>query len=139
MKTLHNILIILGASLLLVACSDKRNELPTHGNWLVINYWATWCAPCREEIPELNALDAMYADVSVYGVNYDGLQGGQLAAAIAELGIEFDSLSSDPATQLGVARPQVLPTTYLLDPEGTLQQTLTGPQTLDSLRAALGR
>lgn len=141
MKTLKNCLLTLSLCLLLGACdrSASSGGIPQAGHWLLINYWATWCAPCREEIPALNAIDAQYPDVSVIGANYDGLQGEELAAAIAEMGITFDSMSRDPATELGQQRPQVLPTTYLLNPAGELAAVLTGPQTIDSLRAALGR
>src|SRR5690606_11211450 len=44
------------------------------GQWLVINYWAEWCAPCRKEIPELNALPEHIDGVRVLGVNFDGLR-----------------------------------------------------------------
>tara|TARA_R110001592_G_scaffold59299_1_gene180001 strand:- start:1 stop:456 length:456 start_codon:yes stop_codon:yes gene_type:complete len=107
------------------------------GKWVLINYWATWCGPCREEIPDLNEFAKENADIQIYGVNYDGLEGEALSAAIAEMGIHFASLSSDPAPQLGVPRPKVLPTTLLLNPKGELVATLTGPQTIASLQAAI--
>ena len=51
------------------------------GRWLIINYWAEWCAPCRDEIPELNLMHAERASTGavVLGVNYDALQGETLA------------------------------------------------------------
>jgi thiol-disulfide isomerase/thioredoxin len=108
------------------------------GQWVVINYWATWCKPCIHEIPELNNL-AQYPAVTVLGVNYDGVEGEQLAQQVAQLGITFPTLTTDPASQLGVARPVVLPTTFVLDPQGQLRETLVGPQTLQSLAAATGQ
>ncbi|GAA4099232.1 TlpA disulfide reductase family protein [Zhongshania borealis] len=107
------------------------------GKWVLINYWATWCGPCREEIPDLNEFAKDNADIQIYGVNYDGLEGEALSAAIAEMGIHFASLRSDPAPQLGVPRPRVLPTTLLLNPKGELVATLTGPQTIASLQATI--
>lgn len=107
------------------------------GKWLIINYWATWCGPCREEIPDLNEFMLKRADVKIYGVNYDNLSGEALNAAIAEMGIEFDSMLADPAPQLNIPRPRVLPTTLLIDPEGNLKATLVGPQTADTLSAAI--
>lgn len=52
------------------------------GRWLVINYWAEWCAPCRREVPELNRLAAEAGEPPrrVLGVNFDALQGEALAA-----------------------------------------------------------
>ena len=106
------------------------------GQWVVINYWARWCKPCVKEIPELNRLDQKHETVTVLGVNYDGATGDDLASQLAEFGVEFASLAADPAAQLGIPRPVVLPTTVILDPTGSVVQTLVGPQTLESLEAA---
>ena len=106
------------------------------GQWVVINYWAKWCKPCITEIPELNGLNQDYDQVSVFGVNYDGSTGDELEQELIELGVEFPTLAVDPAEQLGVPRPRVLPTTLVIDPEGTLRDTLLGPQTLETLTLA---
>jgi thiol-disulfide isomerase/thioredoxin len=124
----------------LVACAPAAPPLspgvldaPALGDrWLVVNYWAIWCAPCREEIPELNLL-ALRGLVDVYAVNFDEVQGDALLAQAAELDIQFPLLASDPGTRLGIARPTVLPTTLILTPEGALATRLIGPQTLESL------
>lgn len=107
------------------------------GKWLLMNYWATWCGPCREEIPDLNAFDQARDDVVVYGINYDGLLHEPLEAAIAEMGITFQSMLQDPAPLLGIERPRVLPSTLLISPKGKLVKVLTGPQTSHSLAAAI--
>lgn len=109
----------------------------SQGKWLIINYWATWCGPCREEIPDLNALAAQRDDIKIYGVNYDNLRGDALKDAITEMGIQFDSMLVDPSPQLAVPRPKVLPTTLLISPAGAVSETLTGPQTTEMLNAAL--
>jgi len=106
------------------------------GQWVVINYWAQWCKPCIKEIPELNKLDRDYPRVTVLGVNYDGITGTELRAQVEKLGVKFTTLATDPAAQLGAPRPVVLPTTYVLDPEGKLREPLIGPQTLESLARA---
>jgi thiol-disulfide isomerase/thioredoxin len=107
------------------------------GGWLVVNYWAEWCAPCREEIPELNALDAARDDVEVIGVNFDALAPAELAPQAEALGIAFPVAVDDPGAVLGLTPPEVLPSTYLFDPEGNLVATLVGPQDEESLRAAI--
>jgi len=130
--------------LALVACSPAQKpgrslqleEL--RGQWVVINYWAIWCKPCIEEIPELNAL-ASLPQISVLGVNYDGVSGEELDQQLEKLGVAFPTLDTDPAAQLGVARPVVLPTSLVLDPQGQLRDTLVGPQTLETLAAATGQ
>ena len=133
---------ILAALLALSACTEAPEQNLTRtiedlrGQWVVINYWAKWCKPCIREIPELNELNRKYEQVSVLGVNYDGATGEELATQLLELGVEFPMLEQDPAPGLGVPRPQVLPTTLILDPSGQLTQTLVGPQTLASLARA---
>jgi thiol-disulfide isomerase/thioredoxin len=119
--------------------TSRQGELDLEslrGQWLVINYWAQWCKPCIHEIPELNALDSRYPEVTVLGVNYDGLTGEELARQVETLKIAFPILSADPAALLGIERPVVLPTTLIIDPRGALRDTLVGPQTLLSLAAA---
>ncbi|WP_163028612.1 TlpA disulfide reductase family protein, partial [Pseudomonas viridiflava] len=69
------------------------------GHWLVVNYWAEWCGPCRVEIPEFNQLSEQLKDkkVTVLGVNFDNLQGDELKKAANALGIKFTVLAQDPA------------------------------------------
>lgn len=106
--------------------------------WLFINYWAEWCKPCLEEIPELNAFAREHATrARVLMVNYDGVQGEQLQAQAQRLGIETTLLDSDPAARFGYQRPQVLPVTYVIAPDGRVHGTLIGPQTVDTLLAAI--
>jgi thiol-disulfide isomerase/thioredoxin len=129
----------------LLACANKEAAVPAstleelRGQWVVINYWAEWCKPCIVEIPQLNALDAQYPQVTVLGVNYDGASGAELEQQRQQLGVTFASMEADPAAQLGIPRPVVLPTTLILDPTGQLVATLLGPQTLQSLAQATGQ
>ena len=125
----------------LLACSDGDQPAAAQGRdgrWLVINYWAVWCAPCREEIPELNRLAAEQADrVAVLGVDFDGNTGPALATARSKLDIVFASADPSLLEALALARPVVLPTTYVVDPAGVLRHTLQGPQTYSSLLALM--
>jgi thiol-disulfide isomerase/thioredoxin len=110
------------------------------GRWVLVNYWAEWCKPCIAEIPELNQFQRRFgATAVVYMVNFDGIQGEQLRQQAARLGIEVPLLETDPAAELGLARPAALPSTFVFGPDGTLQQTLHGQQSLDALAAAIGQ
>ena len=130
-------------ALLLAACgadpgtANAPSLLDLRGRFVVINYWAQWCKPCIEEIPELNELDAAHDNVSVLGVNFDGATGPELAQQEERLGVAFPTLATDPFAELGIARPVVLPTTMIVDPQGEVFSTLIGPQTLESLEAAI--
>lgn len=143
-------LVLLFSTLALSACEQRpSHDFQDHtgntgrfsqfqGKWLVINYWATWCKPCIEEIPELNTLaQEQPSRVAVLGVDFDQQQGDQLQQAISKLAIAFPVLLQDPATHFGYPRPTVLPTTIILDPQGNLHRTLLGPQTLQRLQAAM--
>lgn len=109
------------------------------GHWLLINYWATWCKPCREEIPELNRLDRELADhdVHILGFNFDQLEGTALQQASAELGIQFPVLTNKSMQQIDVPGTMGLPVTFLINPDGVFTERLLGEQTRDSLVQAL--
>jgi len=111
---------------------EQRLE-ESKGQWVYVNYWAQWCKPCIKEIPELNALDAEHSDITVLGVNYDGVGGAELEQQLTSLNVGFDTLSKDPSEALGITRPMVLPTTLIIAPSGELHSTLLGPQTLETL------
>ncbi len=116
-----------------VALSAQAEE------WLVINYWAVWCAPCRKEVPELNALSSELRDqgVQVFGVNFDQLQGDELLADSEQLGIAFSVLSTDPAARFKLPETRGLPATYIVNPQGQLAGQLPGEQSKESIVQAL--
>ncbi|WP_461515930.1 TlpA family protein disulfide reductase [Porticoccus sp.] len=109
-----------------------------HGKVVLINYWAVWCKPCREEIPELNAFQQTHGDqVQLLAVNFDGVVGDTLTQQANELGIKFPVLTSDPRQQFAVKASGVLPETLVIDREGNFQQVLLGPQNEEKLASVL--
>lgn len=115
-----------------IRLSDYRNK------WLVINYWATWCHPCVREIPELNAFATRYADKAVVlGVSYDKLTPSEIKNAVRQFKFNYPLLEKDPAQQFNFEIISVVPTTILINPQGTVEKYLYGPQTLQSLAAEL--
>lgn len=135
-------------ALLLAACNpvdyttlagEEGRFADWQGRWTLINYWAEWCRPCLEEIPELNELARQWqGQVAVYGVNFDGGSAADQRAQSERLGIGFAVLQDDPAAALGWPRPEVLPTTVVLDPDGQVHAILHGPQTRHQLEQVLG-
>ena len=103
------------------------------GKWVVVNYWAEWCAPCLQELPEFNQLAADRSDMLVLGVNYDGVSGDALVELAERMGITFSVMGDDFAQSMKLERPQVLPTTYIFNPQGELLYSLSGPQTRSGL------
>jgi len=136
------------ACLLLGGCGDdlgvdqhgqKVTAASLEGQWLVINYWAEWCGPCRTEIPQLNQLSRELAAEGgkVIGVNFDGLQAQELSKAAEDMGIRFAVLAQDPAERFALPRSEALPATFIVDPQGKLRERLLGEQTAAGLRERL--
>ena len=143
-KAILTVLLAAGASgcgaqpSLRFADGSARSLDAWQGRWLVINYWAEWCAPCWAEVEELNALNEDQAhSAAVVGVNFDGLEGEALGELIAKMGIRFPVALDDPRANWAYHRPQALPMTVIIGPDGELRSQLQGPQTLDSLLAAM--
>ena len=139
---------LVGLSVFLIACTAEPDFYDTEGRrinlhdlqgkFLLVNYWAIWCKPCAEEIPELNILAAEHGDrLRVLGVNFDGLAPVEIKAQSEQLGIAFPVLTVDPASYLKITVPEVLPATYLIDTDNNLVKVFVGPQTVDSILAVV--
>ena len=108
------------------------------GKVVLVNYWAEWCKPCREEIPELNAFQDSHGDrVQLLAVNFDGVTGELLQQQAKALGIGFPVLAEDPRGKFAVKPSGVLPETLVIGPEGDFQKVLLGPQNEEKLTALL--
>ena len=107
------------------------------GRYQIINYWAIWCAPCKLEIPELQALHDEHDNVSVFGVNFDQPEPQVMSEQVKMMNIGFPTYREDPSTVFGINTPEVLPTTLVFGPDRELLATLVGPQTKKSLLAII--
>jgi len=124
--------------LALVSCS-KPDAYDSQGNpislkqyqgkWIIINYWASWCGPCLEEMPTLNKLYHEYPNqLIILGVSFDGLNAEKINESAKKLHVDYPLLSSFPLNKLGVAEVPILPTSFIVNPEGKFIKMLTGPQ-----------
>lgn len=139
--------LIIGLVLLAAGCSQPELSdvdgngirLATlHEKPLIVNYWATWCAPCIKEIPELNHLASSQKDnLTLVGINFDQPTGKEAVSQVQRMKIEFPVLAGNPAVLLGVETPAVLPTTYIFKSGGELHATLVGPQTEQTILDAM--
>lgn len=110
------------------------------GQWVVVNFWATWCAPCLKEMPELSALDAMREDVSVVGLAYEEIDVPAMKAFLAKRPVVYPIAivdTYDPPAAFDT--PRGLPMTYLLKPDGTVAEQFLGPVTAESLQEAIAK
>jgi cytochrome c biogenesis protein CcmG/thiol:disulfide interchange protein DsbE len=107
------------------------------GKPAAINFWASWCAPCRREAPDLEQLNnSLHGSAAVVGVDWsDGL--GAARAFIREHHMTYPNLRDRD----GVVGQKYglfgLPTTFIVDSNGTITKVLRGPQTAQSVRRAL--
>ena len=89
---------------------------------VLVNFWATWCAPCVKELPTLNALSRSNAEdgsLAVIAMNQDRAPQGSIEAFFVKLKIDDLGLDQDPDMALaGALGVEVLPTTILFDAQG---------------------
>ena len=107
------------------------------GNWVVINYWADWCAPCIKEIPELNEFANENKDILVFTFNFDQLDQEDLAPVANKFNIKVPSLVTHPRDIWGIQTPPAVPATFFINPNGELSLSLFRPQTKDALNSIL--
>lgn len=108
------------------------------GKWVMINYWASWCQPCVDEIKELNKFYQTHKErVALYAVNFDALPIKEQLQLIRMLGIHYPGLIENPGAQLGLGHIRGVPATFVFDPQGNLSDTLYGAQTQASLDEAI--
>ena len=90
------------------------------GRWVVINFWATWCVPCIQEIPEIAAFGRDHAEVAVIGVAIDAEDVDKTLRFAAKVGHEYPLVLSDDKVEGQLGSVRELPTTRIYDPAGRL-------------------
>ncbi len=91
------------------------------GKWVLVNYWATWCPPCLEEIPDLIALhENKKNNLVVIGVAMDYRNAKQVTDFAEGLLVEYPIVLGTPEIVSQIGPVQGLPTTYLFNPEGKM-------------------
>jgi thiol-disulfide isomerase/thioredoxin len=108
------------------------------GKWIFLNYWASWCQPCLDEIGEFNHFyDQQKNKIALFAINYDMLSFSEQIKLIKKYNIHYPSLKNDPAKDLQLQSIPGVPATFVFNPEGKLTQTLFGPQTKLSLNEVI--
>jgi thiol-disulfide isomerase/thioredoxin len=116
------------------AAGAERHLSDWRGRTVLLNLWATWCVPCRKEMPALEALQAKLGGPSfeVVAVNIDTRDGDKPRAWLKEVGIDRLAYYADPTAKVFqdlkiMGRAAGMPTTLLVDPAGCEIGTVAGP------------
>ena len=114
-------------------------DLAAHrGKWVVVNFWATWCAPCLKEMPELSALDAMHEHIEVIGLAYEEIDVQSMRDFLGKRPVVYPIAIVDVANPpADFATPRGLPMTYLIAPDGKIAKQFLGPVTAGEIEAAI--
>ncbi len=90
------------------------------GKVVVLNFWATWCPPCRREIPDFVALQKQYADkgLVIIGVSLDEGGAAVVKPFVKKIGINYPVVMGDQKTIAAYGGIQVVPTTFIIDKTG---------------------
>jgi thiol-disulfide isomerase/thioredoxin len=113
-----------------------------HGSVVVLNFWGSWCAPCRGEAPSLAALASSFAPRGVRFLGIDIRDDPVGADAFTKsFGVPYPSLS-DPGDELalafrGTVPPAGIPTTLVIDRSGRIAARVVGGVTYDGLKALI--
>lgn len=116
------------------AAGKPRTLADWRGRTVLLNLWATWCVPCRKEMPALDALQRKEGgpDFEVVAINIDTRNVDKPKAWLDEVGVKTLGYYADPNAKVfqdlkGIGRAFGMPTTLLVDPNGCEIGTIAGP------------
>lgn len=109
------------------------------GKPILLNFWATWCPPCRQEMPELQEFHRRYGDqIVLVGVNW-GEGSKTVKAFLDRLGVGYRNLVDERGTAFVLYRLTGIPESYFIDPEGYIRGTWIGPLTAEQIAQGFER
>jgi cytochrome c biogenesis protein CcmG, thiol:disulfide interchange protein DsbE len=110
------------------------------GRVVLLNFWATWCAPCLVEIPRFTGWQSKYAadGLQIIGVSMDD-DSGPVASLVRERGVNYPVVMGDPEIGLLYGGVLGLPVTYLIDRQGVVRARYKGEADLGAMESAIQR
>lgn len=118
---------------------DRVSLAALAGSVVVLDFWASWCGPCRQSIPALNTVHERYRGrIEMLGVNVEGgLPRSAIAEAHREFGARFPSLQDEGGAAQGAYRVDAIPTLVVIDHGGVVRWVHTGVPDPDELAERL--
>jgi DsbE subfamily thiol:disulfide oxidoreductase len=116
------------ASLPRLAGPGEQSLSDYRGEWVLVNFWASWCVPCRDESPDLEAFHRRYRerDFTVLGIDYRDVTSDGIAF-VREFGLTYPMLRDREGEIYDDFGATGVPESYLLDPDGRLRLLRRGP------------
>lgn len=110
------------------------------GKWVLVNFWATWCPPCLEEIPDLIALHGdKKNNLVVIGIAMDYRNARQVTDFADGLLVDYPIVLGNARVAGQIGPVQGLPTTYLYNPDGKMVAQQVGAITRESVESFIAR
>lgn len=121
---------------------ERRSLSDYRGQWVLVNYWATWCPPCLEELPELEVFHAnAEGRAVVLGVNMEAIELAELRSFVEEQFLSYPILmaSERPSRDQLIGPIDGLPTSFLVAPNGKVVARQVGPVTANAIEQFIDR
>ncbi|PFK32180.1 thiol:disulfide interchange protein [Bacillus cereus] len=114
------------------------------GKKVILNFWATWCGPCKQEMPDMEAFYKKHkTDVEILAVNYtasEGANGEEKVKKFAEeKGITFPILLDKDITVTTTYKVITIPTSYFVDTKGVIRDKFIGPMTQKEMEKRIAK
>jgi thiol-disulfide isomerase/thioredoxin len=103
------------------------------GKWVLVNFWATWCPPCLEEMPALQKLHETRKDLVVIGIALEYQDKEYVKQFADDLLVTFPIVLGDQKISAQIGKVPGLPTTYLYNPEGRVAAYNVGALTREAV------